>query len=1041
MRVNRTMNPPISIIRFSIVLIISILSIQVYSQSSFYSGWIKTLHGGNFSYHSPQPDVQQSMLIRSISSVDYIEWETERIPENSKEKSVSFIWMFGIDATPDSHPFTLYFNGNEILKFSNPLQSEKTPWEIKGKDGILLRFNTTMLDKYNDPMGYAVLTVPVTLLNQGKSQLIRVKGDNAGSRSWYMTFESTVKEEVKIEQRNALLKGKKNMFVPVNIQIVHLGKPASLKVDIPGLTIHTFPLVTGFNAFEVLVPSVEKDTILRTTIRKDDGKPVIVPLRLFPVKPFTIYLSQHAHTDIGYTRPQTEILPEHLRFIDFALDYCDQTDSYPEDARFHWTCETSWPVEQYLKLRPQNQIDRLLKRIREGRIEVAGLYLNMSDLYDENLLKASLEPLRQFRQLGIPVNTAMQDDVNGVAWCLPEMLSKEGVKYLIMGQNDHRALKPFEIPTLFWWESPGGERILTFRGEHYMHGNFLGILTPEISSFEKALFYYLKNLQSKGYPWDQLGLQFSGYLTDNSPPSTIACDLVKQWNEKYVSPKLQLATAGEFMASMEKAHATEFPAIRAAWPDWWMDGFGSTAIETAFARKAMCDLNVNEDLIKLAGFNENTLPKPILQLREDIRTDLIFFAEHTFTAAESISEPLAENTVIQWGQKAANVWDAVKKNSLLREAAMGYLQQGKSIPNLNSILVFNTLPFQRSGLCQLYVDHQILPKNKLFKIMDNQGNQIPAQAVSSRDDGTYWNFFVDVAANEQKQFSIKIFKESPEAETELPFNGILENAWYKLQFDAKKGGIISLTDKELNLELVDQTAEHALGQFIYERLGKNRNQLELRRLDDYTRSFLTNIKISNIHSGSVWESITMTGDHPECAENGSIAIEFRLYKNKKLIEVACRMRKLPVTDPEGVYIAFPFKLEKGIIHCDVAGGDLEAGTGQIEGSSTDWTSVQNYVAVCNDKTQIVMVSPEIPLYQFGGINLGKFRRKYVPETNHIYSWVLNNYWITNFLASQTGELKWTYQITSSSDIRNSFRQEFGQNQRIPLPGRILPPGK
>ena len=51
----------------------------------------------------------------------------------------------------------------------------------------------------------------------------------------------------------------------------------------------------------------------------------------FAVRPTTIYLVQHTHTDIGYTRPQAEILGEHLRYIDFALEYCALPDDYPDD--------------------------------------------------------------------------------------------------------------------------------------------------------------------------------------------------------------------------------------------------------------------------------------------------------------------------------------------------------------------------------------------------------------------------------------------------------------------------------------------------------------------------------------------------------------------------------------------------------------------------------------------------------------------------------------------------------------------------------------
>ena len=59
------------------------------------------------------------------------------------------------------------------------------------------------------------------------------------------------------------------------------------------------------------------------------------------VRPTTIYLVQHTHTDIGYTRPQAEILGEHLRYIDFALEYCALTDDYPDEAKFRWTCEAA----------------------------------------------------------------------------------------------------------------------------------------------------------------------------------------------------------------------------------------------------------------------------------------------------------------------------------------------------------------------------------------------------------------------------------------------------------------------------------------------------------------------------------------------------------------------------------------------------------------------------------------------------------------------------------------------------------------------------
>src|SRR5665647_3482277 len=52
-----------------------------------------------------------------------------------------------------------------------------------------------------------------------------------------------------------------------------------------------------------------------------NGKAVKYPVTLVPPKKWQIYFVQHSHTDIGYTRPQSEILAEHMRYIDYALDY------------------------------------------------------------------------------------------------------------------------------------------------------------------------------------------------------------------------------------------------------------------------------------------------------------------------------------------------------------------------------------------------------------------------------------------------------------------------------------------------------------------------------------------------------------------------------------------------------------------------------------------------------------------------------------------------------------------------------------------------
>ena len=103
-------------------------------------------------------------------------------------------------------------------------------------------------------------------------------------------------------------------------------------------------LMAGGDTVDVEVPPLTAATPVTVRIETSAGQRDFGPFTLQPPRKWTVYLTQHTHTDIGYTRPQTEILAEHLRYIDYALDYCDLTDSNPDDARFRWTCETSWAV-------------------------------------------------------------------------------------------------------------------------------------------------------------------------------------------------------------------------------------------------------------------------------------------------------------------------------------------------------------------------------------------------------------------------------------------------------------------------------------------------------------------------------------------------------------------------------------------------------------------------------------------------------------------------------------------------------------------------
>ncbi len=1010
---------------------------------AYFSGYERTLHGGGFIYHSPDPAVTSSMLVRSSDSTNYVEWKTARVPAKFDGKYAYFAWMFGINVTPDGHIFSLIVNGKKILQFGNPGLSRKASWMVEGMDSTELTFVPTMIDMYDDLMGYAVLRLPLRLVEPGKGQVLRIHGQSDGSQVWYMTFESPIREELRAEQVPAVIRHDGRQYDLAQFMVTHLGKNSWTDIELSNGMKQSVEVHLGYNSFLVRIPIVKKAGTIDARLELD-GKKLSQRFAVKPIRDWTIYLVEHTHTDVGYAEPQQKIMPEQLRYIDYALDYCDKTDSYPPDAQFHWTCETAWAVQEYLKTRPRSQVDRLLKRILQGRIEVTGMYLNMSDLDDEATLAGLMKTIRGFRKAGIDVTTAMQDDVNGAAWCLVDYLTSAGIKYFSMGENPGHALRPFSIPTAFWWESPSGRKLLAYRGEHYQYANGLGILGP-IGPFRNALFSYLNDLQSKGYPMDETMLQFSGYFIDDSPPSINACNLVRKWNEEFEWPRLKLATVREFFKSVDKHYASQLPTYKLAWPDWWTDGAGSCALETAYVRDTQADFIANQGLFSMARLLGASIQPDALRAMSSINDNLIFFDEHTFGAAESVSNPLSLNTTVQWNNKAAYAWTAVKENGVFREASLGLLRPFVPKLSVPTIDVFNTMNFERSGVARFFAYSNILPPNKEIEVVDANGNKVPIQISGSGPGGSYWDLYAkDVPAFGYKMFRVIVEDKPAPKLIEHTFDGTLQNKYYALRIDTAKGGIVSLIDKSRNLQLVDSKAPWELGQFIYER-AKNTGFINSARSVPYdpgifTRTSMTDVQVGKVADGSIWTSVDITGQVKGCATGEGVTCQVRLFKDQKKIQLIFSMIKRQVYQPEAVYVAFPFESSDSHIAFEVQGGTVVPGKGQLPGTASDWDGVQNYATVRGKSGQIVFVSPEAPLMQFGGINTGKWQEVDHVRKPYIYSYVLNNYWDTNFRAAQEGGLNWKYDITSTSDTSMQFATNFGWGSRVPLTATLRPGG-
>ena len=192
------------LVTFSLLILLLAINDNNAQNSQFLNGYNEKISGDEISYHAPDPRAHKALLIRSQDSTNVIQWKSSIVPESFDQQKISFVWMFGMDASSDQHNFILSADGKDMVEFSNPLMAEKNDVRIKGKGGSTLRLRVTKIDRNKDVMGYAIFTMPANLIKAGKPVLFQARGESAGSDIWYMTFKYPIENELSIRSQPIL---------------------------------------------------------------------------------------------------------------------------------------------------------------------------------------------------------------------------------------------------------------------------------------------------------------------------------------------------------------------------------------------------------------------------------------------------------------------------------------------------------------------------------------------------------------------------------------------------------------------------------------------------------------------------------------------------------------------------------------------------------------------------------------------------------------------------------------------------------------------
>ena len=144
------------------------------------------------------------------------------------------------------------------------------------------------------------------------------------------------------------------------------------------------------------------------------------------------------------------------------------------------------------------------------------------------------------------------------------------------------------------------------------------------------------------------------------------------------------------------------------------------------------------------------------------------------------------------------------------------------------------------------------------------------------------------------------------------------------------------------------------------------------------------------------------------------------------------INKRSVREKEGIHIAFPFSLSAGVVHYDVANAIVRPETDQLAGACKNFFSVQSWIDVSSPQYGITLATPDVPLFEIGEITAESPWMTKARSSSTIYSYVMNNYWHTNYKADQEGVVTLRYFLMPHAKYQPGAAAKFGRECRAQL---------
>ncbi len=470
----------------------------------------------------------------------------------------------------------------------------------------------------------------------------------------------------------------------------------------------------------------------------------------------------------------------------------DRMNEYPE---FIFTCDSAAYYEWIEEIDPA-MFAEIQARVAEGRWELVGGWWVEPDCNlpgGESFVRQALVSQRYFlEKFGKIATVGYNVDPFGHNGMLPQLLSKAGMDaYVFMRPGPHEMRLPGPI---FWWESPDGSRVLTFRLPH------------EYCAPREDLGYHLdKSIAQLPERWDEM-MAFYGVGNHGGGPTRENLDSIRRLDGLGAMPRLRHSTPARFFEAIRSTRGEDLPVVR---DDLQHHAVGCYAAHSGIKRwnrRAENALAVAEAWSAVA---ERVTGQAYPRAELTHAWKQVLFNQFHDTLGGTAIEPAYDDARDQLGEAASIAARASNVGSQALSSRIAIPAEPGTFP----IVVFNP----HAWAVRTVVELEFGGLKPTDGLVDERGTPVPFQATQSYATVSAWRsrMAVDV---ELPPLGYRTYRVVPETSrvtesTVRATDTSLENEHLRIEFDAANGRIASLVLREGGAdvaELADPSRPRAL---------------------------------------------------------------------------------------------------------------------------------------------------------------------------------------------------------------------------------------